>query len=218
MLDRLRPLRHISGAVYFLHRHDRQRCIVGGAIDSVLPSGLPELSIAAAGDSLWLRCVYGTMTDSFGDRPAKAYRSNDTGESWTETGIAYAGSTGNEIDVATPELAWTWGVNGNGGYLERTTDGGTSWTSMLTTVLGGEGADTLGVRPLLRDVLFTVPKFSASEDSAAVVIETYPKAGGEQTYEHFLVGITNNEGDTWRWAYLPDLAPGKRSATSVPGR
>jgi hypothetical protein len=87
----------------------------------------------------------------------------------------------------------------------RSTDGGRTWTAVLTSLLAG-GVDEMSVQPRLRNVLFIVPKsFSASGHGAAIVLETYPKSSKPQTYEHFVVGVTQNGGLTWHWSYLPNV-------------
>ena len=172
---------------------------------SRLPSA--NMSLAAAGDSVWLRCIYSHALDTFGDHPAKAYRSMDAGRSWTRLTVPDAGENGSVLEVATPQLAWVWGDTPSGaGYLERTSNGGRTWVSMLTTLFTASGGTVgeLRVRPLLRNVSFlTTTSFAAAGQEAAIAIEAYPTSGAN----HFVVGITRDGGVSWQWAYLANLGP-----------
>jgi hypothetical protein len=89
--------------------------------------------------------------------------------------------------------------------LEDTTDGALSRSVLFS---GAARPISVTVRPPLADVDFVLPEsLGASASFASLVAETFPQPGSKQGYYHFLVGVTERQGTTWRWAYLPNLSP-----------
>lgn len=163
-------------------------------------------TLAGIGQSEWLRCSFGPSLDTVGDQASTSYKSNDGGFSWHLAAGVGLTNRGSSLVVATPEVAWSWTAwLGLGpGIAEHTTDGGLKWSTVSPS---SPYQSAISVRPPLRHVQFVLPEsLATSGNLAALAIEAYQP---EQNFDldHLLAGITDNAGRTWRWAYLPNIAP-----------
>lgn len=159
--------------------------------------------------ALWLLCPTGPF-DSMPDLlPVRLYVSSDNGGSWKfeRKGWFQLG----QIVVLGKQQAWFWSQwrGANPGTVGQTTDAGLKWSDAFAYRNGSIAT------PFFGRFDFALPEAMVANGAWAALAVCTVQASTDGNLNHLVVGITENDGKSWRWSYLLNLLSPNDTAKSL---
>ena len=166
-----------------------------------------SFDLTGAKNALWLLCPTGPVDNMPALQPMRLYVSSNNGNSWQLTwkGWFQLG----EVVATSKKQAWFWSQwrGALAGNVERTTDAGLKWSDVFPY-----WSKDFIQAPFFGHVDFVLPQsLVANVSRAALAVDTV-RALAPGNLNHLIVGITDNDGKTWRWSYLRNLLLPRRTA------